>query len=131
MVPVGVVIRGPTLPKPVVIRGDMGEPPGDRYWDFVATAFPSTGIPTARPSSRPDLGPRFTAVYSDPCCGFRVRQFLYPYARGGPWTYTPAGQHGDLFQMNMTDVVHRPPGGWYRAPALLTELVAGACRGGT
>ena len=24
--------------------------------------------------------------------------------------------------MNMTDVVHRPPGGWYRAPALLTEL---------
>jgi hypothetical protein len=48
---------------------------------------------------------------------------MYPYARGGPWTYTPAGQGRDLFQMNMTDVVVRPATGWYRAPELLAELV--------
>ena len=46
---------------------------------------------------------------------FRIRQDLYPYARGGAVTYTKPGQ--PIFDMSTR-------GGWYRNPDLKRTLVS-------
>jgi hypothetical protein len=62
------------------------------------------------------LGPRYTIVWTVPVPGHthRVRQDVYPYARGGALTYMPPGQ--PIYES-------RTFGGWYRAYALKQELV--------
>ena len=45
----------------------------------------------------------------------QLTQAVYPYAEGGPVTYTEAGQ--DFFE------VERTRGGWSRAPEELTRLL--------
>jgi hypothetical protein len=118
--PVKAVIRGPGLVEPIVIRGDMGFAPGDRYWAFALTMFGSSSDPSSdAPLSAGDLGPRYLVNYVDPCCGHRVRQYLYPYAAGGPVTYTPSGQRADMFQMNMDDYVGSSQTGWHRVATTL------------
>ena len=118
--PVKAVIRGPGLVEPIVIRGDMGFAPGDRYWAFALTMFGSSSDPSSdAPLSAGDLGPRYLVSYVDPCCGHRVRQYLYPYAAGGPVTYTPSGQRADMFQMNMDDYVGSSQTGWHRVATTL------------
>ncbi len=65
------------------------------------------------------LGPRYTIVWTVPGppgpATHRVRQELYPYARGGAVTHTKPGQ--PIF-----DTTTR--GGWYRSPELKNALVA-------
>jgi hypothetical protein len=65
------------------------------------------------------LGPRYTIVWTVPGppgpTTHRVRQDLYPYARGGAVTYTRPGQ--PIFDMTTR-------GGWYRSPELKNSLVA-------
>ncbi len=118
--PVKAVIRGPGLVEPIVIRGNMGMPLGDRYWAFALTMFGSSSDPSSdAPLSTGDLGPRYLVQYVDPCCGHRVRQYLYPYASGGPVTYTPSGQRADMFQMNMDDYVGSSQTGWHRVATTL------------
>ncbi|OLB58361.1 MAG: hypothetical protein AUH96_15490 [Nitrospirae bacterium 13_2_20CM_2_61_4] len=114
------MIRGPGLVEPIVIRGNMGFPPGDRYWEFALTMFGSSSDPSSdAPLSAGDLGPRYVVDYVEPCCGHRVRQYLYPYAAGGPVTYTPSGQRADMFQMNMDDYIGSSQTGWHRVAATL------------
>jgi hypothetical protein len=118
--PVKAVIRGPGLVEPILIRGNMGFPPGDRYWAFALTMFGSSSDPSSRSRlSTGDLGPRYLVHYVEPCCGHRVRQYLYPYAAGGPVTYTPPGQRADMFQMNMADFIGSSQTGWHRVATTL------------
>ena len=118
--PVKAVIRGPGLAEPIVIRGNMGFPLGDRYWSFALTMFGSSSDPSSEsPLSAGDLGPRYLVHYVEPCCGHRVRQYLYPYASGGPVTYTPSGQRADMFQMNMDEFIGSSQIGWHRVATTL------------
>jgi hypothetical protein len=118
--PVKAVIRGPGLVDPVVVRGSLGFPPGDRYWAFALTMFGSSSDPSSdSPLSTGDLGPRYFVEYVELCCRHRVRQYLYPYATGGPVTYTPAGQRSDMFQMYMTDHIGSSQTGWHRVATTL------------
>src|SRR5437667_11248004 len=94
--PAKAVIRGPGLVEPIVIRGNMGFPPGDRYSEFALTMFGSSSDPSPdAPLSAPDLGPRYVVDYVEPCCGHRVRQYLYPCAARGRATLTTCGQRAD------------------------------------
>jgi hypothetical protein len=65
------------------------------------------------------LGPRYTIVWTVPGppgpATHRVRQDLYPYARGGAVTYTKPGQ--PIFEGTTK-------GGWYRNAELKNTLVA-------
>ena len=71
---------------------------------------------SGRPSGK--LGPRYRIVWTVPgppgLTTHRVRQDLYPYARGGAVTYTKPGQ--PIFDMKTI-------GGWYRNPLLKGTLV--------
>jgi hypothetical protein len=77
---------------------------------------PNPMLPGGRPSGK--LGPRYTIVWTVPGppgeTTHRVRQDLYPYARGGAVTYTKPGQ--PIFDMKTV-------GGWYRNPLLKGTLV--------
>jgi hypothetical protein len=73
---------------------------------------PNPMLPS-RPTGR--LGPRYTIVWTVPAgTTQRVRQDLYPYARGGAVTYTRPGQP-------IYDTTTR--GGWYRNQLLKQTLV--------
>ena len=64
------------------------------------------------------LGPRYTIVWKVPGgegVTFRIRQDLYPYARGGGVTYMKPGQ--PIFDMTTS-------GGWYANPELKRTLVS-------
>jgi hypothetical protein len=66
-----------------------------------------------RPSGK--LGPRYTIVWTVPFdTTTRVRQDVYPYARGGAVTHMKPGQ--PIFDMTTV-------GGWYRNPLLKGTLV--------
>jgi hypothetical protein len=89
-------IKGPGLDKPVTLKGGDGELLAS-HTDVVS------GDEPVETSTRPqNLGPRYdmTFVYSTFEHGRRgmrhrrvvLHQELYPYAHGGPWIFTPAGQ---------------------------------------
>jgi len=100
---------------PITLRGD-GEPgsgtdlgmlaEGSGMNAVVFGADPGA-ILKAAPTDR--LGPRYTITWTfpDPDGGKdqQVRQHVYPYAAGGPVTFTPAGQ--PVFDTTTT-------GGWYQ-----------------
>jgi hypothetical protein len=67
-----------------------------------------------RPSGK--LGPRYTIIWTVPMPGntHRVRQDVYPYARGGAVTYMKRGQA--IFDSKTI-------GGWYRAYGLKQTLL--------
>jgi hypothetical protein len=104
------------LPRgPITLRGG-GEPGSSTDLDMLAlgtglyaTAFDpaSGGVVKAAPTDR--LGPRYTITWTfpDPAGGKdrKVRQLVYPYAAGGPVSFTPAGQA----VMDTTTI-----GGWYQ-----------------
>lgn len=73
---------------------------------------------TALGLSRPDLGPAYRAEYRmDYAPRVTLHQTIYPYAKDGPVTFTPRGQHlGQDYESFR--------GGWYAAPSgLLPFLV--------
>lgn len=56
-----------------------------------------------------DLGPRYLVTYGFDFSDDLIRQDLYPYAKGGPVTYTPPGQE-------LTAGVNMPiTAGWYQS----------------
>jgi hypothetical protein len=71
----------------------------------------------AAPTRR--LGPRYTITWTIPDgsgTAKKIRQDVYPYAAGGPVTYTKPGQ---------PVLGQTTRGGWYRAPdGLRTQLIA-------
>jgi hypothetical protein len=81
-------------------------------------AFGQTPDPMLANSPSANLGPRYTITYRLPGAHGEsaIRQDLYPYATGGPVTYTAPGQ--PFFG------TERTRGGWFRAgPALTDTLV--------
>ncbi|HZC99317.1 MAG TPA: hypothetical protein VFA46_03730, partial [Actinomycetes bacterium] len=106
---------------PIVLRGD-GEPGSGTDLGTLADLsglFPAMfgqspdPMLDAAPTSR--LGPRYTITWTIPDgsgTAKRIRQAVYPYAAGGPVTYTKPGQ--PVFDQTTR-------GGWYRASDALRE----------
>ena len=111
-------ISGPGFVKTVKVLNDGS--PGTAGGDLTQT----TGFFPAAFGQSPDpllhrkpavLGPRYTIVWTVPGNNSnRIRQFVYPYAKGGAVTYMKPGQR--IFGMT----TH---GGWYRDAGLKRTLV--------
>jgi hypothetical protein len=116
-------IEGEGLEAPIAISHGEGTPGGDRliedvgFFEVTFGMFPS-GRMTEAPTT--DLGPELTIRWRVPGpdgLDDEIVQSLYPYAEGGPLTYTVPGQ--PFFEIEETI------GGWFRAPdRLLDTLVA-------
>ncbi len=113
-------ISGPGFSKTLKMR-DLDHFSGSKLAELTEESgfFPSAvgqspnPMLPGRPSGK--LGPRYTIVWTVPAdTTTRVRQDLYPYARGGAVTYTKPGQ--PIFDMTTV-------GGWYRNPLLKGTLV--------
>lgn len=97
------VIAEARISGPGVEEGGLriSGPATERLWDSGIDV--AGGLDDARPNSvlelgltDADLGPRYLIIYqvdSGTKTAETVRQELYPYAEGGPVTYTPRGQH--------------------------------------
>jgi hypothetical protein len=116
-------ISGPGFSKTILpTTGDeWGETPLSQLTDL-SGFFPSAVGQSPDPMLHHEpsaLGPRYTIVWTVPGppgpATHRVRQELYPYARGGSVTYTKPGQ--PIFDGTTL-------GGWYRNAELKQTLVA-------
>jgi hypothetical protein len=124
--PTEATITGPGLAKPLQLGGRSGWGQGwpmevlVRHGGFFQVAWGGQTGRTLAKSPTERLGPKYEIVYLVPGptgTDDRIRQDFYPFARGGPLTYTPAGQK--FFRTRHT------LGGWFRtAPALTAALVA-------
>jgi hypothetical protein len=118
-------IAGATITGPGLDGGlRIGGPDSDGLWgsgiDVVGgsddTRAPSIEELGLAPG---DLGPRFLLTYRFHGSDEDIRQDLYPYAKGGPVTRTPAGQELRV-GLRMRIVA-----GWYRSsPRFLEYLVS-------
>jgi hypothetical protein len=120
-------ITGPGLDEPIAFASSGDPAAGSRFGSFVQDTgfFPALFGQTPDPmlDKRParELGPRYTVVYRVPGPNNeldRIRQDLYPYAKGGPVTYTPPGQ--TFFGSDKTR------GGWFVASPTLKETLVAA-----
>jgi len=114
-------ISGPGFVKTFKVSGDGS--PGTLGGDLTQT----TGFFPAAFGQSPDpmlhrkpaaLGPSYTIVWTVPTgngAPDRLRQVVYPYAKGGGVTYMKPGQ--PIFDMTTQ-------GGWYRNPDLKRTLVS-------
>jgi hypothetical protein len=106
---------------PIVLRGD-GEPGSGTDLGTLAdlsglfpAMFGQSPDPMLEASPTNRLGPRYTITWTIPDgtgTAKKVRQAVYPYAAGGPVTYTKPGQ--PVFDQNTR-------GGWYKASDALRE----------
>jgi hypothetical protein len=125
--PTAATIQGQDLAAPITLRGNADPGMGtdlailvQHGGLFAAMSLPQreSGLVPNRPSS--DLGARYTVTYLMPRAAggpAELRQDLYPYAAGGPVTYTPAGQLGAEGR--------RVQAGWWQAtPGFLGSLIA-------
>jgi hypothetical protein len=116
-------ISGPGFSKTLKMK-DLDHFSGSKLAQLTEESgfFPSAVGQSPNPmlAGRPGgkLGPRYTIVWTVPgppgVTVHKVRQQLYPYARGGAVTYTKPGQ--PIFDMTTV-------GGWYRNPLLKGTLV--------
>jgi hypothetical protein len=119
-------IEGPWLRAPLKIDGSGGWGKGTPFQTLVEETafFPAMWggnhtVPMLRARPAGALGPRYRVTYRvpGPTAVDRIRQDLYPHARGGPVTFTPPGQRFFDGQKTL--------GGWYRGePRLRTTLLA-------
>ena len=117
-------IEGEGLDAPIAIEWGEGTPGGDRIIEDVGFFEATFGmVPSRMLAEAPtaDLGPKLTIHWTVPGpdgLDDEIVQDLYPYADGGPVTYTPPGQA--FFE------IERTKGGWFRGPerlvATLTSL---------
>jgi hypothetical protein len=106
---------------PIVVRGD-GEPGSGTELGTLAdlsglfpAMFGQSPDPMLDTAPASQLGPRYTITWTIPDgsdTAKKVRQDVYPYAAGGPVTYTKPGQ--PVFDQTTS-------GGWYKAPDGLRE----------
>lgn len=115
-------ITGPGLGKTLSFTGN-GEWAGSKlgnltqYAGFFPAAFGQSPDPMLRGRPTGKLGPRFTIRYLVPgpsSTSYRIKQDLYPYAKGGAVTYMKPGQR--IFDF-------RTRGGWYPAGQALKQLL--------
>jgi hypothetical protein len=89
--------------------------------DFDALALTGLTEPKMQRAhlSKSQLGPAYRAAYHvDYAPHVLLHQVVYPYAKGGPVTFTPRGQHIRYDYSSF-------PGGWYYALSdLMTFLIA-------
>jgi hypothetical protein len=122
--PIAATIDGPGAGGGISLGGNgepgSGEPLGSLsdHAGLFPAAFGQEPDPmlAGRPSG--DLGPRYTIAYRLPAPNGGesvIRQDLYPYAAGGPVTYTRPGQ--TFFG------TERTRGGWYRGSAALRQTL--------
>jgi hypothetical protein len=109
-----VTIRGPGLARPIRVSGTETHSPALRLALFDPTCA-SLGAVALTPEA---LGVRYRAVYVMPLSGeaVSIRQDLYPYAQGGPVTYT-AGPPAFL------EKTAGHQNGWRRGPGELFRLL--------
>jgi hypothetical protein len=120
-------VQGGGLPGPLTVRGE-GEPGSgellarlaEQTGAYVAMYGAQEGSAGTLVAAKPagSLGPRFLVTYSVPSPAGgedAVKQDLYPFAAGGPVTYTAAGQR---FMDGM-----QTSGGWFHAPRALGETL--------
>ena len=114
-------ISGPGFSKVVKVLNDgAGGSAGDNLTQesgFFPAAYGQSPDPMLQRKPAGPLGPRYTIAWKVPSGGsaiFRIRQDLYPYARGGAVTFTKPGQ--PIFGTTTR-------GGWYRDPELKRTLV--------
>jgi hypothetical protein len=125
--PIAATIDGPGTGGGIALGGNgepgSGAPLGnlsDQAGLFPA-AFGQTPDPMLAGRPKGDLGPRYTITYRLPGPNGEdslIRQHLYPYAGGGPLTYTRPGQR--FFGTESTR------GGWYRGGAALKQTLVEA-----
>jgi hypothetical protein len=122
--PSSATIDGPGADGGISIGGNgepgSGAPLGSfaEHTGFFAATFQKSLTPS-RPKG--DLGPRYTITYVVPGPNGEedtIRQDLYPYAAGGPVTYTAAGQ--SYFRTEGTQ------GGWHRASVGFKNMLVNA-----
>lgn len=122
--PIAATIDGPGLSAPLEIDGSGSWDAGGPFPLLVQeTAFFAAAwggdVPMLPAKPAGELGARYDLTYRLPGPAGKVdliRQELYPYARGGPLTFTPPGQR--FFESQKT------LGGWYRGrPTLRTVLI--------
>ena len=130
--PVEASLRGPGLEEPVTLGG--GENAGSDVMMLAESAglFPALFFESPSPMERhrPEgrLGPRYSVDYSIPAPvggSATVIQYVYPYAAGGPVTYTPPGQpflEGEA-EDDKSFFTH---GGWFEATSLLKSTLVSA-----
>ena len=119
-------ISGPGGGGPYNFTGS-GESGGTPLGNLTEEAgfFPATfgQQPDPMLSERPGgaLGPKYTITYTVPGPDGKddlIRQDLYPYAKGGPLTYTAPGQ--PFFEVEETH------GGWFRGYSSLKQTLVAA-----
>lgn len=114
--PTTAVIDGPGLASPVRVESDHAT----ERLPAISTLMQRTGgvllfgeqVRRTPPPPAAELGARFVVTYfmdREPM----LTQELYPFAAGGPYTFTPAGQWSIFTEADV-------PSGWFRAPAELT-----------
>lgn len=130
--PVKALLRGPGLEEPVTFGG--GENAGSDVMMLAESAglFPALFFESPSPMEehRPEgrLGLRYSVDYSIPAPvggSATVVQHVYPYAAGGPVTYTPPGQpflEGEAGD----DKSFFTHGGWFEATSLLKSTLVSA-----
>ena len=119
--PTRAIISGAGLHKTLTVGGgDSTSTPIDRLTTdsgFFPAAYGQSPDPMLQRKPAGPLGPRYTIAWKVPSGGsvvFRIRQDLYPYARGGAVTFTKPGQ--PIFGTTTR-------GGWYRDRELKRTLV--------
>jgi hypothetical protein len=124
--PTAATIHGEDLAAPITVRGNAAPYSGTdlailvQHGGLLAAMFlppQESGLVPNPPSG--DLGARYTVTYLIPRAGggVKVRQELYPYAAGGPVTYTPAGQLG-------AEGRRVQAGWWQNTPGFRVSLIA-------
>ena len=118
-------ITGKGIKGAIVLKSDTGGDPSSgtplgnltEGAGFFPAMFGQDPDPMLAKRPTGDLGPKYTVEYTVPGPNNevdRIHQDLYPYAAGGPVTYTPRGQEffGDQSSR----------GGWFQASITLDEL---------
>jgi hypothetical protein len=114
--PQAIVISGPGIESTRITYANAR----DAYSTILDHAFPWPGTHIPALQGKPpldELGPMYVVTYRMPPSHAptgKVQQSIYPFADGGPVTFTPPGQQMLGMRVN---------GGWHQESSVLTEAM--------